>query len=167
MRYSTKNLALWLLCSCLAGTLGCQGESSLPTEYVEGVVTLDGTPVEGATVAFQPVTDGQGMSASGYTDANGVYKLTAIGGTEEGKPAVDAGTLPGEYYVMVMKAEAETGISQEEAEESGEKYSAPTGGKNPKMTYHVPKIYQNPRKSGLKVTVKEGDNEIPLELKSR
>ena len=167
MRYYIFNATIWLSCACLAGFTGCQSEPTLSTEYVEGVVTIDGTPVEGATVAFRPVNEGQGMSASGFTDANGVYKLTAVGGTEAGEPAVDAGTLPGEYYVMVMKAEAEVGISEEEAEESGQKYSAPVGGKNPKMTYLVPKIYQNPRKSGLKATVKEGDNTIPLELKSR
>src|SRR5262245_32233134 len=38
---------------------------------VECKVTLDGQPVEGATVTFNPVEKG-GLAASGFTDSNGV-----------------------------------------------------------------------------------------------
>jgi hypothetical protein len=36
----------------------------------------------------------------------------------------------------------------------------------PKITYVVPQKYNNPRESGLKVTVQAGQNTIPLELTS-
>ena len=158
----TPLLYVFLLSLC-----GCQGEPQLATEYVEGVVTLDGTPVEGATIAFQPVKEGEGIAATGFTDANGVYKLTAVNGKDGAQPAVEGGTLPGEYYVSVTKTQAETPLSQEEAEAAGKKYVAPSTTQGPKLTYIIPKKYQQGHRSGLKVTVSEGKNDIPLELTSK
>ncbi len=65
--------------------------------YVEGVVTLDGSPVEGVTVGFSPV-DPAGMAAVGTTDANGVFSSVDRGRRAEG------GALPGEYNVTFMKS---------------------------------------------------------------
>ncbi len=76
------------LCAILIA--GCSGGSTLRTESVEGVVTLDGQPVAEATVMFVPVTEGQGLSATGMTDAKGVYRLTAAnkgGATAQAAPA--------------------------------------------------------------------------------
>lgn len=144
---------------------GCTQGSSIKTEYVEGVVTLDGKPVAGATVMFVPVTEGQGMSATGYTDENGVYTLTAVA-TGGQKAETGGGTLPGEYYVSVVKAQAETPMTQEEAEEKGVEYEAPSVDKGPEVKFLVPEKYKLAQTSGLKVTVKEGENNIPLELTS-
>src|SRR5262249_49616243 len=41
---------------------------------VKGTVTLDGEPVEGATVLFEPL-DGAGLPANAQTDENGVFEL--------------------------------------------------------------------------------------------
>jgi hypothetical protein len=51
---------------------GC-GEEKLDTSYVEGVVTLNDKPVEGAKVFFSPVDPQVGISATGKTDAAGKY----------------------------------------------------------------------------------------------
>lgn len=37
----------------------------------------------------------------------------------------------------------------------------------PEVTFLVPQKYNSPRQSGLKVTVQEGDNNIPIELTSK
>ncbi len=68
------------LCGALAST-GCGGGGPAPvqTDMVKGVVTLDGSPVAGATVTFVPVQDGVGASATGKTDEQGNYVLTAVG----------------------------------------------------------------------------------------
>ena len=55
-------------------TLGCGSKTSLDTVPVTGIVKLDGTAVEGATVTFVP--GGGGKAASGTTDATGRYNLT-------------------------------------------------------------------------------------------
>ncbi|HID78326.1 MAG TPA: carboxypeptidase regulatory-like domain-containing protein [Planctomycetaceae bacterium] len=151
----------FILAGCGAGT------GTLETEYVEGVVTLDGKPVAGATVTFQPVTAGQGMAATGVTDEQGKYTLTAVG-AEGVEVEPGAGTLPGEYYVGVVKIEIEGELTQEEAEEKGiefeESVPLPSEGK---ITYIVPQRYNSPRQSGIQVTVEKGENVIPIELTSR
>ncbi len=51
---------------------GCSDDGRPAMAPVEGVITLDGQPLEGATVVFQPP---QGKSSHGQTDANGHYEL--------------------------------------------------------------------------------------------
>jgi hypothetical protein len=166
-RANISLLALGAAALAVAVT-GCSGGGPvLDTEYVEGVVTLDDKPVAGATVRFQPVTQGQGMSAYGTTDENGVYKLTAaVTGETTAEP--EAGTLPGEYYVGVEKTTVESPMSQEEAEEKGVEWKPPEEGKEAgTTTYVIPQKYNTPKESGLKKTVKAGEkNNIPLKLTS-
>lgn len=166
MHRFTCYLLILGLATCALATMGCSpaSKATVATEYVEGVVTLDDKPVAEANVRFLPVTEGQGMAAGGMTDAKGVYKLTATQGSETGEPG--GGTLPGEYYVGVVKttspdvAGEETGESgentdEEEEQEQGEDESPDDGG----ITYVVPQKYNDPKTSGLKVTVKAGKNE--------
>jgi hypothetical protein len=82
-----KGTALTLLVA-LAGLCGCGGASK-----VEGVVTLDGTPVDGATVTFVPADD-KGIPANGQTDSSGKFTLST-----GGKP----GARRGDYKVTVVK----------------------------------------------------------------
>jgi hypothetical protein len=75
MRSERSGLAglVWLLLvlSCL--TLpGCGSGGKLAT--VRGKVTLNGQPLQGALVEFQP-TDPGGSPSSGMTDADGRYEL--------------------------------------------------------------------------------------------
>lgn len=159
-------LLLLGLAAFAVAVAGCPGGGSVvDTEYVEGVVTLDGTPVPEATVMFVPVNEGQGLSASGQTDASGVYKLTAANpGEATAKPG--AGTTPGEYYVGVTKTVTETPMSEEEAFDKGVEYKPLAPGEAPELTYVVPQKYNDPKTSGLKKTVTKGSNDIPIELTS-
>jgi hypothetical protein len=76
----------------LLAVSGC-GKSRLVS--VEGTVTLDGEPLAGATVVFQPV--GEGQPATAQTDSDGNFQLVTLKG--------DKGALPGEYKVLVSKGE--------------------------------------------------------------
>jgi len=63
---------------------------------VSGEVTLNGKPVEGATVYFYAATDGpEGRPAVGTTDKAGQFRLGTMGNAD--------GALPGEYKVVVTK----------------------------------------------------------------
>ena len=151
---------------CAVAFAGCSDGSSMGVEYVEGVVTMDGAPVPEATVMFVPVTEGQGLSATGMTDENGVYKLTAANLEGETAPA-GGGTLPGEYFVGVIKSvSADEPMSEEEAFEKGVPYVAPSSNSVPEMTHVVPVKYNNPKESGIKVTVEAGNNDLPIALTS-
>jgi hypothetical protein len=90
--------ALTLLATIFA--VGCSDDGTLKTVNVSGTVTLDGKPVEGAMLTFEPVTEGEGYSAFGATDASGRYKLQ----TSYGK--AEAGTTPGKYKVTISKSQA-------------------------------------------------------------
>src|SRR4051794_10614674 len=71
-------LALGLV---LALALGCRGKGFVP---VSGKVTLNGQPLVGATVGFQPVAPEGATEAApgsaGKTDEKGEYTLTASTG---------------------------------------------------------------------------------------
>lgn len=152
---------------------GCGGGTPvLDTEPVTGVVTLDGEPVPEATVLFSPVNEGEGTPATGMTDSEGVYTLTArpAGGA---KGEAGAGTTPGEYNVGVIKTESAEAMS---AEEQHKQATQGDGGGSPEEQHEqagqgdesniVPEKYNSPKNSGITVTVTEGKNEIPIELSS-
>lgn len=81
-------MALPGLVVLVCGLAGCgDGLELVP---VAGTITLDGTPLEGATVIFRPE---RGRPSSGTTDALGKYALRY---TDE-----KAGALPGEHVVEV------------------------------------------------------------------
>jgi hypothetical protein len=167
MHRPNYSLLLLGLAACAVAVAGCPADTRVvDTDYVEGVVTLDGTPVPEATVMFTPVTAGQGLAATGQTDANGVYKLTAAT-TGDATAEAGAGTLPGEYYVGVVKSVSETPMSEEEADEKGVEYVAPEPGQEPKVTHVVPVRYNDPKGSGIQVTVEAGSNDIPIPLTSQ
>jgi hypothetical protein len=78
----------------LAALPGCGGAGITP---VQGLVTLEGTPVTGATVLFMP--DGsEGRPATGFTTPDGTFRLTTY--------KTDDGAAPGQYRVVIQKSEA-------------------------------------------------------------
>jgi hypothetical protein len=77
----------------LLAALGCGGSGKrFP---VEGVVLMGGKPVDGATVTFVP--EGEGQPANGFTDSNGVFKLSTNNIT---------GAFAGNYKVTISKIKA-------------------------------------------------------------
>jgi len=82
------------------GVAGCKKNKFVKTEYVEGVVKLNGEIVpEGTNVYFHPAKEGVELPAHGRTDANGVYKLTSADG------AFEKGAVEGDYKITVSRVE--------------------------------------------------------------
>lgn len=73
---------------------GCGTSSTPELAPVRGTVTLDGQPLAGATVIFEP-TDG-GRSSHGQTDAEGKYRLNYIRDIQ--------GAKVGSHYVSITTA---------------------------------------------------------------
>jgi hypothetical protein len=143
-------------------------------QFVEGVVTLDGAPVEGATVGFVP--SGAGLGAFGRTQADGRFVLTSSRGGVPG-----AGAMAADYIVTVQKVEgdappADAAGSAAAAAGTAEDYekwrresASKTAAAAAAVKYIVPQAYSDPKTSGLKVTVKQGRNTgegFRFELKS-
>src|SRR5438067_11098108 len=82
----------WLV--CLLAAAGCGGKYT--PVAVSGVVTLDGKPVEGATVYFYAVGDERdGRPAHGTTDKEGAFRLSTLGDED--------GALRRRYKVVIAK----------------------------------------------------------------
>ena len=128
---------------------GCKPARSGPaTVPVTGVITLGGSPVGGATIAFQPGAGGR--SAAGVTDASGRYQLSTY--------ARNDGAIPGEYTVVIVKYDATpTGSG------TGKDYKPPVGDIPPPKN-ELPVKYADAKTSGLKATVNAGQNSIDFPL---
>jgi hypothetical protein len=67
---------IWICAGAMlsAAIVGCGGGDTPPLGQVTGSVTLDGKPVEGAVIQFEPTTSGF-PTAFGQTDKDGKYEL--------------------------------------------------------------------------------------------
>ena len=132
-----------------------------------GKVTLDGEPVEGASVAFSPQSDG-GKAAVGMTDASGAFSLMTDGS--------DEGAMPGSYKVSVTKTSGGGGgaelsydqMTPEQLEEAGKRAQGMMSGQgSDEVKELLPEKYKTADTSGLSVEVPGGgDQNIVLELTS-
>ena len=95
MTMTYRYFTTMMLAVLVAFVAGCGGSSGPKVYPVAGTVTLNGIPVDGATVSFNSA---DGNSAVARTDASGKYKLISSFGTE--------GTVLGTYSVTISKAGA-------------------------------------------------------------
>jgi hypothetical protein len=142
-----RAVVLFLQALPVLSLVGCSGEKVNRPDpvLVTGVVTHNGSPVEGANVIFQPA--GHNFAATGRTDATGTFKLTAF------EP--DDGAVPGEYKVAVTKSEVTvTG--------GGGSDDSPTTTKEKLL---LPIKYARADGSGLVASVKSGaENKFEFKL---
>lgn len=145
------------VCLLMVAVSGC-GPSGPAVEMVEGVVLLDGEPVEGAIIFFSPApTDGKaqgGLPAAGRTGPDGGFQLNAVSGAKSG-----AGTKIGEYIVTVIKQESDAGPAPDPN-------APPLPPGDIKIRDLLPTIYKLGSTSPLRATVKQGRNSYRFELSS-
>jgi hypothetical protein len=151
-----KNLSTVALLALLF--TGCAGGSadSLALEKVTGVVTLNGAPLEGATVTFAPKTQGL-RTAVGMTDQSGAYALTTLAPAD--------GAMAGDYAVIVVKVEAGKTSQTLDANDPNYGKGGAYPGASGTAKYITPEKFSSPATSGLTATVKEGKNEFNFDLK--
>ncbi|MGN6135261.1 MAG: carboxypeptidase-like regulatory domain-containing protein [Aureliella sp.] len=152
-RYALALLALVALVGC---------DSGPSVNPVTGKVTLDGKPIGGAVITFQPVEGGTGKPATGTTDENGVYTLTDMRDKETGR-----GAEAGDYKVGVMwyKPSGKDTSSSSGSEESADSKAAHQTVSGPSAM--LPTHYMNAANSGLTASVKPGKNEFNFDLDSK
>ncbi|MEZ6125876.1 MAG: carboxypeptidase-like regulatory domain-containing protein [Planctomycetaceae bacterium] len=166
--FEFRRIGFVLFCTFLAASAGCSGPDRPPIAAASGTVTLDGVPVEGATISFVPA-DG-GRPGSGFTDAQGRYTITTF--------ETNDGAKVGEHQVAVIKISGDGAFmpggadgSPQSDEMSLSEIPAPdsesSGKKAPKIDYLVPQKYGSAVTSGLRVTVpEEGSDQLNLTLSS-
>ncbi len=116
-----------LALAMMAAVSGCGGSGN--TVKVQGKVTLDGAPLEGAGVTFIP-EDPKIQVASGVTGSDGTFRLTTYNFGD--------GALPGDYRVTITKTEAQGA--------GGEKMSAPADPKAAAKDIYVKAMKQGKAK---------------------
>ncbi len=132
-------LLVGLLTSLAAG---CPASHERPYP-VHGVVSLDGNPLRGGLVGFEPSSPGPSNScygAEGAIGSDGSYRLTMHTANE----SANDGALPGLYRAVVLPGE----------DPSAQSSNA------------IPSKYCSLAGSGLEFEVKPGDNLIDIPLKS-
>ena len=163
-----------LLFGCLISLIltGCSKSDRPATALASGRVTLEGGPVVGASVMFQPVAGGR--PGTGITDSDGVYRISSYGQPNDGAAV-------GEHRVSVVKiagagaftlAPAEAASTTAVAPQSTDSLSEIAGPREeesentaPEIEYLVPQKYQDPQSSGLTATVPtEGSYQLDLKL---
>ena len=169
-----------VLLSVTVAISGCGGSDRPALAHASGKVTLDGAPVEGATVTFVPEEGGR--PATAITNAEGIYEMNSYSDAK--------GAKVGSHLVSVMKvggkgadmlaAEAVPDPLANGGDESatGDDSLSPNmggvdGPSDKKVDidsltdYLVPKKYMNADSSGLKVTVpEEGSESLDVPLQS-
>jgi hypothetical protein len=156
--------------------VGCSGDDRPKTYPVSGIVTLNGKPVDGATVTFMRADSGQ-YNAVSLTDANGKYQLTTFQSGD--------GATEGSYKVTVTKYGRDKEVSPYETgsetqtiddgdvqsyEDAYSKAMSGGGGKRwqpPKTWNDVPDKYATTNTSGLAfdVTPQKSGHTYDIELK--
>lgn len=156
-----KHLFLFVFLVLSVVFFGCR--KGPDTQFIEGVVTLDGAPVEKATVNFIPKpTDydpndmNRPLLASGFTDEKGYYRLSSVMGGKIG-----GGTTFGEYAVTIVKKEQ----TNKPIIKDG-KVPANINKVRPLFKYHVPEKFEKKESSGMELSVSRGKNRFNFNLKS-
>jgi hypothetical protein len=155
---SPLSCVIWQL--MLLSTLtqfGCSGPpapdySELGLIDVRGIVTLDGSPLSGATIRFEAQ---DGTFSTGRTNEHGQYRL--MFNSEQ------SGVLPGAKTVRITMTSGddanEDGVDREmESTPDDDVHSGGSG------VRHIPERYG--RKSELQIVVDSSHNEFPFELSS-
>lgn len=147
-----------VFCFIVFATLiaGC-GISGPPVQFIDGTVSIDGVLVEAATVTLVPkntpdsvVDNTRPLSASGNTDSNGYFRLSAMQGG-----AIDRGTTVGEYTIVISKR-IDTQVRTEAAHAK----------LPPIWRYDVPRLFESESTSPISIIVVKGKNRFDFDLKS-
>lgn len=133
---------------------GCgPGGPAGPQGKVHGKVTYQGKPITtGAVVSF--ITEGGGTGASGLVKEDGSYELLSANGNQ----------IPAGSYKVLITPPQPKPMSPEEAMKASMDKGRPKG---PAVDPTIPKQYGSSLLTPEKHEVKEGDNEINLELKDK
>ena len=140
-----------LVCLVLVFATGC----GTGYESAQGIVTLEGTPIEGAVVSFSPKEGSTGAPGVGTTNKLGKFTIAPM---ISGGPT--SGAKVGEYLVSVSKAvTADLSV-----------WNVPTDAASTKppraveIKHEIPAAYSVPNTSGLSASVKAGVNNFEFDL---
>lgn len=128
------------------------------TSEASGIITLDGKPIEGASIVAAP--DGGQHAANSISAADGSFSLRAFRSKE--------GAVPGKYLVAASKTtENDAALPDFDPGEDAEHANAPVEGPAAGWKNLLPKKYASPSTSGIVIEVPaDGVSDLKIELTS-
>lgn len=151
----TWSWAVVVMASALSAAVGCSRSGVAgrpPTHPATGSVSLDGTPVAGATVTLVPQAGGH--AAVAVTDPKGGFRLTTFQSGD--------GAVAGTYGVSVEKR-----VAAGAGAGAGDEYQPPSGPLPPPENV-LPARYASAETSGLTATIESGrPNTVTLDLSAK
>ena len=148
----------------ILGLAGC-GNRGPAVQFVEGTVSVDGTPLEDTLVVFcpkdilgDPNNVKRPLMAGGTTDKKGYYRLSSLQGG-----AIGGGTTIGEYDVTIVKKTN----TRPAWVPSGPGDRPPSAeAVRPIFQYDTPEIFERQETTPITVKVERGKNRFDFDLKS-
>ncbi|QDT96872.1 hypothetical protein [Gimesia aquarii] len=134
-------LAFCLIICSLFVLTGCGGDGRPTLVPVDGSVTLDGQPLDGATIAFIP-NEGNPIQRGSNANSTSGGKFTV------GTYAKDDGIPVGSYKVTVIKKELVSKLTDDFNSEDPAASSKPI-----KYKWITPQSYSVPEESGLTIEI--------------
>lgn len=144
--------------------VGCGDSDRLSRAQVTGTVTLDGKPINVATIIFRPSSGraGRGLVKDGEIVSAATYDL-------------DDGIVLGSHKIAIQPILADvkpaaSRIDEDQGVETGKSPQATSQEAPPgKVTtiLHIPSKYRYPDRSGLTADIVSGDNRLNFDLKSK
>ena len=139
---------------------GCNSDGNPKTYEVSGTLTLNGQPVDGATIVLIPKGTGA-YPATAVSNADGTFQLTTFNAND--------GAVPGDYSVKISKMEyKEEAVSDTQvfasSEEENENYELTESSAAPPKNL-LPAKYANPMTSELIYSVPEEASTFNIDLK--
>jgi hypothetical protein len=148
--------ALALLLLAIPFAPGCGGDANSPDLHpVSGTVTMDGKPLDSATVFFRPSGTTKGTGSFGKTDASGKYTLRTDRGGE--------GAVEGTYDVMISREVNADGTPVADVAVDPNAPAEAGGG----LRESVPAAYSDYQRPTLNATVPPGGTTADFALKSK
>jgi hypothetical protein len=145
---------LLLAAGVVAASLAGCSRSSGPS--IEGQVTIDGIPLPGAQLTFEPLDQsGKLGGAIAVTDATGAFEL-------EPHPATGETLSAGTYAVSVSRK-----VDPQGNVPAGNDFGQMQAAGMLRETIPVKYMFQQGAPPILSANIVEGDNELKLELQSR
>lgn len=126
-------------------------------------VTLDGKPLEGASVSLYGEGESRNRPAAGMTNADGIVTFTTFQPND--------GVLPGEYKVVVIKSpnsveEEMASYDRNNPEDVKRMIARETGGNVAFTPSTLPRSYLNPQTSPISVKVPPDEEVVEFALTS-
>lgn len=143
---AVRPLSLFLTSCLLFATVGCGSDDGLGRRAVSGSVTLDGSPLEDGSIAFQPVE--KSKTPSGALISKGKYSIAR----EQGLP-------PGKYRVEINAIKPGTGMTLPEGKFPGEEVGIP-------QQEMIPASWNSKSKQFIEIS-ESGSTEFKHEISSK